>query len=117
LPLTFDNFGTGLFLSRTNVSGPTNAVRCLRDAPATSGHPGERSQSIENAGEKVGAKLGIATFLPMGAPLSEQIYKICTLLSTAIVENRRPQRLTDLRKAFAGAGFGGIPGERPAGGR
>jgi hypothetical protein len=49
-------------------------------------------QLIEKAGEKVGVNLGIATILAVGAPLSEQIYKICTQLSTAIVENRPRRR-------------------------
>jgi hypothetical protein len=67
-------------------------------------------QSIEKTDEKVGAKLGIATILAVGAPLSEQIYKICTLLSTAIVENHSPGAPRAPWKAFADAGSRGSPG-------
>jgi hypothetical protein len=80
-------------------------------------HAGEALQFIENANKKVGVKLGITTFFAVGAPLSEQIYKICTLLSTAIVENRRARRRPATRKPFADAGSRGALGEPEGGGR
>jgi hypothetical protein len=62
-------------------------------------------QVIEKLKQKVDAKLGIATFFPAGAPLSARIYKICTLLSTAFVENPRSAAARGPRKALTGAGL------------
>ena len=67
----------------------------------------EISQIIEISKEKCGANLGIATFFPAPALLSALIYKICTLLSTGIVENTVLTRTAPLRKALCGAAVGG----------
>jgi hypothetical protein len=64
--------------------------------------------------QKVGAKLGITTFLPSGAPLSARIYKICTQLSTAFVENHRAPAATGPWKALTGAGLRAVLGNRAA---
>jgi hypothetical protein len=66
-------------------------------------------QTIEMNIEKGGAILGIATFFPVPALLSAPIYKICTLLSTGIVENMPQQRAAPRRKALCGAASGGCP--------
>jgi hypothetical protein len=60
------------------------------------------------AAQIVGANLGIATFSPVPARLSAGIYKICTLLSTVIVENTASANLHIGRKPLPGAVFGGV---------
>ena len=58
--------------------------------------------------EIAGANLSIATISPARAALSEQIYKICTLLSTGIVENMTHATPAIGRKPLPGADFGVI---------
>jgi hypothetical protein len=55
-----------------------------------------------------GAKLGSASFSPVRARLSAAIYKICTLLSTAIVENPLAPEHATGPEALLGAVFRGV---------
>jgi hypothetical protein len=52
--------------------------------------------------------LGIAGFSPVRARLSARIYKICTLLSTAIVENPLAPEAATGPEALLGAVFHGV---------
>jgi hypothetical protein len=51
----------------------------------------------------------IRPFSVTGATLSDQIYKICTPLSTGFVEKIRNLPARPVRKAWPGAGFRGVP--------
>jgi hypothetical protein len=48
-----------------------------------------------------------------GAPLSDRIYKICTLLSTGFVENLTPLYRRKVLEALCGAALRPIPGGFP----
>ena len=78
---------------------------------------GMESQPIDKFEKKVGAKLGIATFLPALPRLSDRMYKICTLLSTGFVDNRATRPSAAARKALCGAGFRAIAGPQRDRGR
>lgn len=69
----------------------------------------DNRQGHEIVKEKGGVILGIATFFRAGALLSEQIYKICTLLSTGFVENVRADDRETAREALPDVAFGGVP--------
>jgi hypothetical protein len=56
-------------------------------------------------GEKSGVNLGTRSFLEAVPRLSEQIYKIRTILSTGFVENALAQIIATSRKALRGTGF------------
>jgi hypothetical protein len=65
--------------------------------------------------KKVGQIMGTATNIPAGTALSDQMYKICTLLSTGFVENHAADQAAAPRKPLSGAGFRAMPqapGER-----
>ena len=68
-------------------------------------------QGAEIVGEKGGVILGSATFFRAGALLSAQIYKICTLLSTGIVENVLDHVRSTAREALPDAAFRAVPSE------
>lgn len=74
----------------------------------------DNRQGPEIVREKGGVILGIATFFRAGALLSEEIYKICTLLSTGIVENVRGDDRQTARKALPDVVFRGVPPARDA---
>jgi hypothetical protein len=59
--------------------------------------------------KKVGQIMGTATNIPAGTALSDQMYKICTLLSTGFVENHAGHRTATPLKPLSGAGFGAMP--------
>jgi hypothetical protein len=80
----------------------------VQDSPGAAA--AANSQTLEIGTEKGGAILGIATISPAPALLSAPIYKICTLLSTGIVENIARRRAPPGRKALSGAAFGGMAG-------
>jgi hypothetical protein len=75
------------------------------------------SQLAESIWKKGGVNLSTTTIFRAPAPLSLQIYKIYTLLSTVIVENMSQQAPAVCRKALPGADFGGFAAPSHAGRR
>ena len=58
--------------------------------------------------ELVAAKLGMTMNFVLQAPLSTGIYKICTLLSTAFVDNPSGRLTPPAPQALSGAGSRGM---------
>jgi hypothetical protein len=68
---------------------------------------GNWQQLTVSMGKNLGEISGIPTFFGGQTTLSERIYKICTLLSTGIVENARRAMVATSRKALPVADFRG----------
>src|SRR4029434_6230236 len=99
-------------LSQNRTKGPFHPVRCY-----ASGIGCPASQVTENPIKNGGADLGMSEKILHRARLSRQIYKICTLLSTDIVEKLIGRGSAPPRKALLDAAREGYAPHLGHGGR